>query len=172
MLYTTRIHMHTTQYIFKYKYRNSQIHRQLSVVHLLLTSDFGSLTWGERQFLKVFHNHTILKTPQRLVHLVVQSQFLNIMVGHQILTINIGPQLQLSAIEADNPTVCLHGPMSTPNLCFSKFPNSQPISSVHDIIHTPAPFLIWGLLWHLWLSYPLRASVNCTQCYAPELRAK
>ena len=29
-----------------------------------------------------------------------------------------------------------------------------------------------GLLWLLWLSYPLRTSVNCTQCYAPELRAE
>ena len=25
-------------------------------------------------------------------------------------------------------------------------------------------FPIWGLSWQLWLSYPLRASVNCTQC--------
>ena len=76
----------------------------------LLISDFGSLTRGERQFLKVFRNHTMLTTPQRSAHLVVQSQFLNIMVGPQLLTIMVGPQLQLSASMADNPTVCLHGP--------------------------------------------------------------
>ena len=29
----------------------------------------------------------------------------------------------------------------------------------------PSPISYMGfLLWHLWLSYPLRASVNCTQC--------
>ena len=47
---------------------------------------------------------------------------------------------------------------------FSKYPNSQPIASRHDVVHTPVPFPIWGLLWQLWLSYPLRTSVNCTQC--------
>ena len=77
----------------------------------------------------------MLTTPQCLVHLVVQSQFLNIMVGPQLLnimvrpellTIMVGPQLldimvrtqlQLSASMAENPSVCLHGPKSTPNRC-------------------------------------------------------
>ena len=48
--------------------------------------------------------------------------------------------------------------------CFSKYPNSQSIASGQDVIHTPVPFTIWGLLWQLWLSYPLCVSVNCTQC--------
>ena len=48
--------------------------------------------------------------------------------------------------------------------CFSKYPNSQPIASRHDVIHTPVPFPIWSLLWQLWLSYPLRTCINCTQC--------
>ena len=52
----------------------------------------------------------------------------------------------------------------SPTVCFSKYPNSQPIASGHDIIHTPVSFPIWGLLWQLWLSYPLHASVDCTQC--------
>ena len=44
---------------------------------------------------------------------------------------------------------------------FSKSPNSLPIASGHDVINTPVPFSYLGfLLWHLWLSYPLRASVN------------
>ena len=47
----------------------------------LLTSDFGSSTRGERQFLKVFRNHTMLTTLQRSAHLAIQSQFLNTMVG-------------------------------------------------------------------------------------------
>ena len=28
----------------------------------------------------------------------------------------------------------------------------------------PASFPIWGLLWQLWLLYPLCVSINCTQC--------
>ena len=51
---------------------------------------------------------------------------------------------------------------------FQNLPNSQPISSGHDVSHTPASFPVWGLLWQWWLLYPLRASVNCTQWYAPE----
>ena len=46
---------------------------------------------------------------------------------------------------------------------FLKYSNSQPIASRHDVIHTPVQFPIWGLLWQFWLSYPLRASVNCAQ---------
>ena len=132
---------------------------------LSLTSDFGSLTQGERQFLKVFCNHTMLTTHQCSVHLMVQSQFLNIIVGPQLLNIIVGPQLQLSAIEADNPTVCLHGPISTfQQSLFQNIQILRTIASGHDIIHTPASFPIWGLLWQLWLLYPLHASVNCTHC--------
>ena len=51
---------------------------------------------------------------------------------------------------------------------FSKYPNSQPIAFGHDVIHTPVSFPIWGfyydIYYDMWLSYPLRASMNCTQC--------
>ena len=58
----------------------------------------------------------------------------------------------------------LPGPQSTPNwLCFKKLQILRTIASGHNVIHTPAQFPIWGLLWQLWLSYPLRTSVNCTQ---------
>ena len=52
---------------------------------------------------------------------MLQSQFLNTVVGPQLLNIMIGPQLNL-------------------------FSNSQPISSGHDVIHTPSPFSVWGLI--------------------------
>ena len=32
-------------------------------------------------------------------------------------------------------------------LQLSKYPNSQPITFWHDVIHTPVLFPIWGLLW-------------------------
>ena len=45
---------------------------------LLLTSEFGSSTRGERQFLKVFRNHTMLTTPQNVRHIswCFRSQFI------------------------------------------------------------------------------------------------
>ena len=70
--------------------------------------------------LKSLLYHTMLTTHQRLVHRVVQTQLLNIMVGTQLLNTMVGPQLQLTASMADNPTVCLHGPKSTPNWLFFK----------------------------------------------------
>ena len=63
---------------------------------------------------------TMLTTPQHSVHLMVQSQFLNTMVGPQLLTIMVGPQLQLSTSVAENTTVCLHSPKSTPKWLFFK----------------------------------------------------
>ena len=49
---------------------------------------------------------------------------------------------------------------------FFKFQNHQHITSGHDVIHFPGLIsYLGGLLWHLWLSHPLRACVDtCTQC--------
>ena len=58
-------------------------------------------------------------------------------------------------------------PTSTVESQLTLFQNLQilrTIASEHDVIHTPVLFPIWGLLWQLWLSYLLRASVNYTQC--------
>ena len=83
------------------KHRRTQIHWRLSTHRLLLISDFGSSTRGKRQFLKDFRNHTMLTTPWS----------------------ELNSPLQLSAIEAGNPTLSLHCPKSTQS--FSKFSNSQ-----------------------------------------------
>ena len=47
---------------------------------------------------------------------------------------------------------------------FQKLQILRTIASGYDVIHTPASFPLWDLLWQLWLSYHLRTSVNCTQC--------
>ena len=73
---------------------------------LLLTSEFASSTQGERQFLNVFRNCTLLTTPQNSAHLVVQSQFLNTMVGLNFSpswpehNINCLPQWQITQLSA------------------------------------------------------------------------
>ena len=98
-----------------------------------------------------------------------KPKFLNTMVGTQLLLSDymsqvdyqldwfpFDKQLDWSPVnyQHDWPTV---KPQQT---SFSKSPNSQPIASGHDIIHTPNSFPIWGLLWQLWLSYPLQ---RCSQ---------
>ena len=64
---------------------------------------------------------------------MVQSQILNCMVRLQLLNTMVGPQLLNTMVR---PQLNL----------FQNLPNSQPISSGHDVIHTPAPFPVWGLL--------------------------
>ena len=117
----------------------------------------------------------------QLLNTIVLTQFLNIMVRTQLLLsvymAQVDYQLNRSLFDnqvdwsplnyqLDWPTAetQLDWPtVKTQLTCFSKYPNSQPIASGHDVIHIPVSFPIWGLLWQLWLSYPRRVSVNCTQ---------
>ena len=92
---------------------------------LLLTSDFSSSTRGERQFLKVFHNHTMLPTPQRSVHLVIQSQFLNITVRPNFSTSWSDPNFNCLPLRQTTQLSAYMAPKSTPNWRFSKSSNSQ-----------------------------------------------
>ena len=142
----------------KYTYANTKAKTSelcCSGTNRLLISDFGSSTRGER------HNSYNANHPQYSAHLVVQTQFLNAMVGPNLsppwsdpnfncLPLRKTTQLSVYMAQSQLPTDCLR----------------------HDVIHTPGTFPIWGLLWQLWLPYPLCASVNCTQCYSPELRAE
>ena len=79
-----------------------------------------------------------LHGPMSTFHSVVRLQLLNTMVGPQLLNTMVGPQLNL----------------------FQNLQNSLPISFGRDVIHTPASFPVWALLWQWWLSYPLCASVK------------
>ena len=82
--------------------RETQIHRRLfcSGTNGLLISDFGSSTRGEKQFLEVFRNHTMLTTPPTLG---TSHGPISISQHHgrtQVLTIMVGPPTS---------TVCLNG---------------------------------------------------------------
>ena len=109
-------------------------------------------TRRETQFLKVFRNHTMLTTP---------------------LTFGISRSpISISQHHGRNSTSAVYLNGREPNCLptWSKgisqltlFQNLQilrTIASGHDFFHTPASFPIWGLLWQLWLSYPLHASVK------------
>ena len=109
-------------------------------------------TRREKQFLKVFRYQTMLKTPHRSAHIMVQSQILNTMVGTQLL---------LSASMADNPTVGLHGPKSTPNWLFFKIFKFSGHSLPGMTSFTLQPHFLSGIYYDKWwLSYPLRTSVK------------
>ena len=77
-----------------------------------------------------------------------------------ILNIMVGTQLRQPASIADSPTACLPGSKSTPNSLFQNLQILRTIASGHNVIHTPAAFPIWSLLWQLGLSYPLCTSVK------------
>ena len=63
-----------------------------------------------------------------------QTQFFTTLVGPQHLNIMVGTQL-------------FHTRVETQLNLFQILPNYQPISSGHDIIHTPVQYPFWGILW-------------------------
>ena len=146
-----------------------------------LTSEFYSLTRGERDTI---FNHSILTKLKRSAHLVVfkisvSRDLQNSMVGLQLLNTMVLTQLQLSTWPKSTPNWTGPSKLPTrlahsrdPTDVFFKYPNSQLIASGHDVIYTPISFPIWGLLWQLWLSYPLRVSVKCTQCLCTWIRSQ
>ena len=118
--------------------------------------------------LKSLLRHTMLTIPKRLAHVVVHSQFLNIIVGPNFSPSWSKPNFncllqwqttQLSAyiVHSQLPTVFFLKSSNSQDHCFRAWRHSH---SSPDVIHTPALFPIWGLLWQLWLSYPLHASVK------------
>ena len=136
-------------------------------------------TWGERQFLKVFPNHTMLTTPPKFGISRGPILISQLVVGLQLLTIIVAPNFspswsdpnfnclplrwttQLSAYTAQSQ-------LTTES--FSKSSNSQDHCFLAWRHSHSSLFPIWGLSWQLWLPYSLHASVNCTQYYAPELK--
>ena len=80
----------------------------------------------------------------------ISNSFFEVFISNRILIIYLIPH---SRLNGRNSTICLHGPISI----FNSFQNLQiprTISSGHDLIHTPASTLVWGLLWQWWLLYP------------------
>ena len=128
----------TTVHIHTQKLRQTLLFRY----EPLLTSDLGSSTQGEKIF-KSFVSYCANKTPNCLVQCQPSNSRLH-----------------------GRDKNCLSA-WSTIKSKLTLFQNLQilgTIASGYDVIHTPAPFPIWNLFWQLWLSYPLCASVTCTQC--------
>ena len=106
-----------------------------------------------------------------------------ITIGRDLQKSMVRLQLHLSASMADKPTVpsIVHskppiwtGPaQSRISTTFSKSPNSQPIASGHDVIHTPDAFPIWGFYDEICDCHILcaRAWIVLIVC-APALRAE
>ena len=108
----------------------------------------------------------------------------NICIGRDLQNTMVRLQLQLFAIEADKPTVSyivhsqppagLAWPRVESQLkSFSKSPNSLPIASGDNDIHTPVLFPIWGFYYDIRDCHILcaRAWTVLNMC-APALRAE
>ena len=124
---------------------------------VLLTSDFGSSTGGERHN-SYYANHTIWPH-KRAAHPVMfkigrdpKTLTTSSMVKIQLSTSNSMAETQLSArvVQCQPSTAAF---FQNPQILRS-------ISSGHDVINTPAPFPVWCLLWQWWLSYPFRTGVK------------
>ena len=166
---------------------NTQAGSVVQVRTHLLTSDFISSTRGERHhFVSYYANNTPTLGTSRGPMSISQHHGRTPTSQHHCRT-------PTSQQHGRTPTSQHHGRNSTSAVCLSdRIPNCLPtwskvncqlilfqnlqilwaIAFGHDVIHSLAPFPISSLLWQLWLSYPLRTSVNCTQCYAFELRAE
>ena len=144
--------MNVAYFTYTYAKHTMQIQRWkqadfvVQVRMILLSPDFSSSTWGKK------HNSYNANHTQCVAHLVM----FKISVGRDTKNLN-----STLCPHGSNSTFCLHGPISTSQLTLFQNPQIlRTISSGHDIIHTPAPFPVWGLLWQWWLSYPLRTSIK------------
>ena len=119
-------------------------------------------TRRETQFLKVFRKKTVLNPPTTFgtSRGCLRSQFISAGRDPKDSTLRLKSRIPNSQLYGRNLIVSLHGPMLTFNSVFLKSSDSQPISSGHDVIHTPGLFPVWCLLWQWWLSYSLRTSVK------------
>ena len=156
-------------------HNTKQIHRwtlSFQVRTVLFTSDFGSPTRGERQFLKVFRIIQCWQHPNAR-HISwsnlnfskpwSEPQLLNILVGPQLLNTMVWPptsqhpcRTTTSLHQGQNSTSLHHGCNSTkPFSKSSKF--SAFLFGAWRHPHS-SPFPVWHLLWQLWLSYP-----SCTR---------
>ena len=166
MLYTTPIYIQTTQY----KY-TSENRRTLLFGYERFINNFRLWFFDTRRdtILKSFVSYYANNTPT-----LGTSRGPISMSQHHGRTLTSQQHCRTPISHhhgrTPNPTVCFNGrqPNYLPtwpkvNFQLTLFQNLQilrAIASEHDVIHTPAQFPIWGLLWQLWLSYPLRVSVK------------
>ena len=121
--------------------RRETILKSLFIINTMLTTPpmFGTSLVGDPKNLTaatIIENSTQFSAPMAETQFsacMVQSQIVNCMVGPQLLNTMVGPQLLNTMV----------GPQL--NL-FQNLPNSQPISSGHDVIHTPALISCLGFI--------------------------
>ena len=118
----------------------------------------------ETQFLKVFRNHTMLTPPLKFgtSRGVLRSQFISAGRDRKNITLRI-PNYRLSALMAETQLSASMVQCQLPNCLFFKIIKFSGTSLPGMTSSSLQPhFLSQGSLWQWWLSYPFRASVNCT----------
>ena len=114
---------------------------------VVLTSEFGSSARGERQ--NYYNADHIIWPHKHAAHLVMFKISVCRHPKNPSTFSTAQSQLQLNGRELNSLSTWSNvNPQLT---SFLKSSNSQPISSGYDVIHTPASFSVWGLLWHVFL---------------------
>ena len=141
MLYNTTIIISIQRYIYIFIYSQIQIHLQTGGLRCSdtngLTSDFGSSTRGERQFLKVYRNHpqrnhTIVIIPNAWhISCCFRSQFIfasrdpkNLTAAATVENLTLWQRTQFSVLMAETQFSACNGPISIYQL-YGWTPTSQ-----------------------------------------------
>ena len=114
---------------------------------VLLTSDFGSSTRGERHS-SYYADHTIWP-PTRVAHLAMF--WISVGRDPKIPTTSFNSQSQLSTQRQRTQLSASMVQCQLSTVLFENLQILRTISSWHDVIHNSAPFPVWGLLWRCWL---------------------
>ena len=114
-------------------------------VYSFLASVHGD-TRRETQFLKAYANNTMLTPPQRAAHLVVFKISIHL-CRSKSEKLNHTPQRKKNQLGPQRSNTQLSS--STVKIQLTSFQNPQVLKAIscgHDVIHTPAPFPVWGFI--------------------------
>ena len=144
---------------------NTEKHWRLSLVqvwNVYWLLEFSLSTRGERETHNFYYadcSYIVLQSTPQLnsrPRVKISTNWHNKRAAHPV------DHNWTGLVQAQKSTSLAQKRIST-HCFFKNHQNSQPLAFGHDVIHTPVISYLGFLLWHLWLSHPPRASVNCTQ---------
>ena len=153
VLYTTAIISITTvvQYIHKYK---------IQVDSVVSDSNGLSISWLRSMATRgEIHNSYYADPTPNVQHISWCLRSLSVEIC----------KTWPHASTAEDPALCLNGPIST-----DSFQNPQTLRTIsfgHDVIHTPAPFSVWGFIMTMVIVIPFaRERKTVPNDFTPELK--
>ena len=151
-----QIHIQIQAETGEYKYRRTRLF-QVRAVYKFLAS---VLRYEERDTVL-----TMLTIPNvRRILWRLRSRFISAGRDPKNSTLRLNGRTPNSQLNSRISTICLHGSISTSNWHF--FQNPQiliTLSSRHDVIHTPAPFPVWGFIMTYIVYYDIYCHILCVR---------